>query len=167
MALWWHQPLRQAAQTDNSALLVCLSASYCQIGKFIWTRMKTLATLSANGFEAVFEVVSVIMVDQLSRVFFFFFFSVSPDGNYKQWGFYRHCHVCESGRDGTVFVDAMQLNKMKTWKILTLLIAMNSRNVPVSRTRLISTCTEEIHGTVKGMSKNIGPIQCVNMACVY
>lgn len=40
--------------------------------------MKTLATLSANGFEAVFEVVSVIMVDQLSRVFFFFFFSRFP-----------------------------------------------------------------------------------------
>lgn len=39
--------------------------------------MKTLATLSANGFEAVFEVVSVIMVDQLSRVFFFFRFPLT------------------------------------------------------------------------------------------
>lgn len=39
--------------------------------------MKTLATLSANGFKAVYvEVVSVITVDQLGR----FFFSVSPDG---------------------------------------------------------------------------------------
>lgn len=33
--------------------------------------MKTLASLSANGFEAVYiEVVSVIMVDQLGRFFF-------------------------------------------------------------------------------------------------
>lgn len=29
------------------------------------------------------------------------------------------------------------------------------------------TCTEEIHGTVKGYEQNIGPIQCVNMACVH
>lgn len=129
--------------------------------------MKTLATLSANGFEAVFEVVSVIMVDQLSRFFlfcfFFFRFPLTAIINSEVF-----TDIATSAKvDGAVFVDAMQLNKMKIWKILTLLIAMNSRNVPVSRMRLISTCTEEIHGTVKGMSKNIGPIQCVNMACVY
>lgn len=128
--------------------------------------MKTLATLSANGFEAVFEVVSVIMVDQLSRFCFFCFFFRFPLTAIINSEVFTD--IATSVKvDGTVFVDAMQLNKMKIWKILTLLIAMNSRNVPVSRMRLISTCTEEIHGTVKGMSKNIGPIQCVNMACVY
>ena len=42
--------------------------------------MEALATLSANGFEAVYiEVVSVIMVDELGRFFRF----LSPlDGNY-------------------------------------------------------------------------------------
>lgn len=42
--------------------------------------MKTLATLSANGFEAVYiEVVCVITADQLGR-----FFRFSLDGNYTQ-----------------------------------------------------------------------------------
>lgn len=54
----------------------------CNFPKFVSTRVKTLAALSANGFEAVYiEVVSVIMVDELSR---FFSFLVSPDGNYTQ-----------------------------------------------------------------------------------
>ena len=72
--------------------------------------MEALATLSANGFEAVYiEVVSVIMVDELGRFFRF----LSPlDGNYiythTQWGFYRHCHVCESERDGTVFYSTVK-----------------------------------------------------------
>lgn len=166
MALWWHQPLRRAAQTDNSASLVCVFPAFfnCEIGKFSWRRMKTLATLSANGFEAVYvEVVSLIMVDQLGR-FFFFRFPPLLTGNYTQWGFYRHCHVCESGRDGTGFVDAV-LVQIRT--IMTLLIMMNSRNVPTSRTPLISACAEEIYGTVKDMGGDIGPIHSMNIWPVY
>jgi len=103
---------RRAARPHGSALLVFLCPFLIlKIRKFSYRRMKTLATLSANGFGAVYiEVVSVILVDQLGRffllllafprlqlytvrfhIFFFFFFFV-------HW----HCPVCGSGREGTV-----------------------------------------------------------------
>lgn len=60
---------------------------------------------------------------------------------------------------------------------MTLLIMMNSRNVPFSRaharTPLISPCTEELHAQVKAVLENIGPILvcvcmrvCVAAACL-
>lgn len=148
-------PTVETGSSDRQQRFACvcffLLFVNCEIDKFSWRRMKTLATLSANGFEAVYvEVVSLIMVDQLGL----FFFGPPPllTGNYTQWGFYRHCHVCESGRDGTGFVDAVVV---QTRTIVTLLIMMNSRNVPTSRTPLISACTEEIYGTVKDMEGGI------------
>lgn len=118
---------RWDGQTHSTASLVCFYAFHWQIGKFSNRRMKTLATLSANGFEAVYT--EVRDYGWSTRLFL----SLSPDCNYTlRVFFYRHCHVCWSGRDGTVFVDAMQLNEtiVEIWKIVTLLIMMNSRNVP-------------------------------------
>lgn len=177
MALWWHRPLRRPAQTDNSASPGRLFSFYCQNRKFIvyFTQMKTLATLSANGFRTFFfKVASVIngrstrtnppppfpsCFQPLRRQLVSFLTDVATS-----WG---------SGRDGVCWRDAFKWNV----KMGNVVIAapINSRNALVSCTRLIYPRARK-RSTARRAKKReyIGPIHCVrasacvsvNMACV-
>lgn len=150
---------RWDGQTHSTASLVCFYAFHWQIGKFSNRRMKTLATLSANGFEAVYT--EVRDYGWSTRLFL----SLSPDCNYTLRVFFLQTLprlLKWTGRDSVCWCDAIKWNDSRNMKDRDLVNYDELQKCPQPHARHLSRrARRRSTAQCRIWGKNIGPIQCV------